>query len=43
MDALVLPAPDPMTVLSGERRRVALCKLLLTQLDLPLLESPPTT
>src|SRR5262249_56124371 len=44
MDALRLPPPDAdVTTLSGgERRRAALCRLLLQPPDLPLPAHPPT-
>jgi len=42
MDALRLPAPDASvsTLSGGERRRVGLCRLLLSQPDLLLLDEP---
>ena len=45
MDALRCPPGDtPVKIISGgERRRVALCRLLLQKPDILLLDSPPTT
>src|SRR5688572_2958260 len=44
MDALRLPPPeaDVSTLSGGERRRVALCRLLLARPDLLLLDAPTT-
>ena len=44
MDALRCPPEDQLTahLSGGERRRVALCRLLFPQPDLPPLDAPPT-